>query len=188
MTAPVGGLGHGAVRFRKIGAVALENFEARETFDNLAMLPPAVCFSTGTEMLARYLRPDRAAGRQAENVERFPELAFAGGAVAGGGQADNVRGVRAQSRSVVVGIGAASAGGLRTGGRRRAHDVQLGRAPMGGHLAASGCGSIGRAHGFEQHVAGGNAQGEAQRAVAIVREKPIVAGLKHHPGGGLDAS
>ena len=30
------------------------------------------------------------------------------------------------------------------------------------------------------------AEGEAQRAVAIVGEEPVVAGLEHHAGGGLN--
>ena len=81
---------------------------------------------------------------QAGDVERFPELAFAGGAFAGGDQRDRVgcridppRGVRAAHRLQE----------LRAGGRGAADDVQPRRAPMRGHLASAGSGIGCGAHG-----------------------------------------
>ena len=57
---------------------------------------------------------------------------------------------------------------------------------MGRHLTAArrrvGFGS----HGLEQHVFGGHPESQAQGAVAIVGKEPIVAGLEHHAGGGLN--
>ena len=49
-------------------------------------------------------------------------------------------------------------------------------APVGGHLAAAAGRIGGRAHGLQHHLIGRYAQRQAQRAVAIVREKPVVAG------------
>ena len=47
-------------------------------------------------------------------------------------------------------------------------------------------GSVGGAHGLQQHLVRRDAQGQAQRAIAIVRIEPIVAGAQHHAGGHLD--
>ena len=56
-------------------------------------------------------------------------------------------------------------------------------APVRGHLAAAagrvGCG----ADGLQQHVFDGDAEGEAEGAVAIVGEEPVVAGLQGQAGG-----
>ena len=65
-------------------------------------------------------------------------------------------------------------------------DMQARVAPVGGHLAAAGR-SVGfSSHGLEQHVFRSYAQGQAQRAVAIVGKEPIVAGLEEHARGGLN--
>ncbi len=47
---------------------------------------------------------------------------------------------------------------------------------MGGHLAASAGRIGGRAHGLQEHFIGSDAQGQAERAIAIVGEEPIVTG------------
>ena len=51
-------------------------------------------------------------------------------------------------------------------------------APVGGHLAAAAGRVGGRADGLQQHVVGRNAEGQAERAVAIVGEEPVVAGTQ----------
>ena len=51
-------------------------------------------------------------------------------------------------------------------------------APVGGHLPAARAGIVRRADGLQQHVIGGDTQGQTQRAVAIVGEEPVVAGLQ----------
>ena len=49
---------------------------------------------------------------------------------------------------------------------------------MGRHLPAAGTGIVTRAHGLQQHVVGGRAQRQAERPVAVIRIKPVVAGLQ----------
>ena len=46
---------------------------------------------------------------------------------------------------------------------------------MGGHLAAAGGRVSARADGLQQHFFRGDAQGQAEGAVAIIGIKPIVA-------------
>ncbi len=64
--------------------------------------------------------------------------------------------------------------------RRGGEDVVLAAAPVRGHLAATG-GRIGGGADRLQELSGrADAQGEAEGAVAIVREKPVVAGAQVH--------
>ena len=67
---------------------------------------------------------------------------------------------------------------LGSGGRRAGHDIQVGDTPVRRHLPPAGAGVVGRAHRLQQHVVGGRAQGQAQRPVAIIGIKPVVAGLQ----------
>ena len=46
------------------------------------------------------------------------------------------------------------------------------------HLPPAGTGVVARAHRLQQHVVGGRSQGQAERAVAVIRIKPVVAGLQ----------
>ena len=46
--------------------------------------------------------------------------------------------------------------------------------------------AAGGSSGFEKHFFRRDAQGETERAVAIVRETPVVAGAEDHARGGLD--
>ena len=56
--------------------------------------------------------------------------------------------------------------------------MQRTAAPVGGHLASAAGRIGGRAHGLQHHVVGRNAQAQAQSAIAIVREEPVVAGAE----------
>ena len=56
-------------------------------------------------------------------------------------------------------------------------------APVAGHLAAAGVGIGGGADGRFQHLRGGEPQFEAERAVAVIEEEPVVGRLEHHAGG-----
>ncbi len=67
---------------------------------------------------------------------------------------------------------------LRGRGGRGADNVQRAAAPVGGHLASAAGRIGGRAHGLQHHVIGRNAQRQAQSAIAIVREEPVVAGAQ----------
>ena len=56
--------------------------------------------------------------------------------------------------------------------------MQRAAAPVGRHLAAAAGRIGGRAHGLQHHLVGRDAQRQAQRAIAIVGEEPVVAGTQ----------
>src|SRR3989454_10094492 len=72
---------------------------------------------------------------------------------------------------------------LRAGGARLADDVERLVAPVGRHLAAPRVGILGRTDRREEHLRGGHAEAETERAVAIVGIEPIVCGAEHSPSG-----
>ena len=59
-------------------------------------------------------------------------------------------------------------------------------APVRRHLAAAGSGIVFRAHRLQQHVVGSDAEHEHQRAVAVIREEPIVTWFQHQTRRHLD--
>jgi hypothetical protein len=83
---------------------------------------------------------------------------------------------------VAAGLGAADRMQQLRGSRGRgADDVERAVAPVGGHLPAA-AGGVGRgAHRLQHHLSGCNAQRQAQGAIAIVGEKPVVSGT-HRQG------
>ena len=85
---------------------------------------------------------------------------------------------------VASGLGAAHGlQKLSSGGRRGGEDIVLAAAPVRRHLAATGGRIGGSANGLQEHGFRGHAQGEAEGAVAIVGEKPVVAGAQVGGGG-----
>ena len=70
---------------------------------------------------------------------------------------------------------------LRAGRRRLRHYIELGEAPVRGHLPAAGAGIVGRAYSLQQHFVGRRAQSEAESAVAIIGIEPVVAGFMVKP-------
>src|SRR5262252_8270176 len=71
---------------------------------------------------------------------------------------------------------------LRTGGRRLRHDVQRRVAPVRRHLPSPGTRIIRSAHALQEHLIGLDTKSKAQRAIAIVGVKPVVAGLEGQTG------
>ena len=64
--------------------------------------------------------------------------------------------------------------------------MQVCTGPVRGHLAAT-AGDIRRGtYALQQLLFGRVAKGEAERAVAVVRQEPVIARLHHHAGGDLD--
>ena len=128
-------------------------------------------------------------------VERLPELALAGGAVAGGAEHDLVA-VR-----LLVPVGDALDAGvaepclraahgleeLGAGGARRADDVEGLVAPMGRHLPAARVGIVGGADGGQELLRGRHAEAETERAIAVVGVEPVVGGAEDPRGGHQDA-
>ena len=72
---------------------------------------------------------------------------------------------------------------LGSRGRGGGKDVVLAAAPVRGHLAAAGGWIGGGADGLHEHGFGGDAQGQAESAVAIVGEEPVIAGAQVGGGG-----
>ncbi len=62
-------------------------------------------------------------------------------------------------------------------------DVELAAGPVRGHLAAAAGGVVGGADGLQKLLLDGVAEGEAEGAVAVVGEEPVVAGPQGHAGG-----
>src|SRR6516165_6153854 len=56
---------------------------------------------------------------------------------------------------------------------------------MGGHLASAAGRIVSRPHRLQKHIRRGNSQCQAQSAIAIVREKPVVARSKGKRGSNL---
>ena len=57
---------------------------------------------------------------------------------------------------------------------------------MGRHLAAARSRVASRADGLLQHFVRGDAECQAERAVAVVRKEPVVPGPQGHAGSHLD--
>ncbi len=58
--------------------------------------------------------------------------------------------------------------------------------PVGGHLAAAGSRVGGGADGGQQHLLRGDAEREAEGAIAIVGVDPVVTGFQGEAGGNLN--
>ena len=115
-------------------------------------------------------------------VERLPELALGGGAVAQrhicefvavgdtarklGTAADITRRFCASDRRQT----------LAGGARRLTDDVESARTPMARHLTASRRGVVNGADGLEQHLLGRDTQRKDEGTVPVVRKEPVVAG------------
>ena len=126
-------------------------------------------------------------------IQGFPELAFAAGTLAEGNigelilvgddvvelaiVADGFLGRRGMRRHVARDLGAADRlQNLRAGRRRSGYDIQPRIAPVRGHLPPTRTGVIGRPHALQQHLIGRRTQSQAERPVAVVGIKPVVAG------------
>ena len=133
---------------------------------------------------------DQVQDRQAEvarGVERFPELALAGRALAEGDVGDLVP---VELRGAVGDLGdqrvaqrrlraAYRLEALRAGRRGLADDVERPVAPVGRHLAPAGVRILGGPHRGEEHLVGGHPEPQAEGAVPVVGVEPVVGGPEH---------
>ena len=136
-------------------------------------------------------------------VERLPEFAFASGTVPERNVGDfvllelHVLELTIIAVSLLGGVGMArkvEAGfrathglqNLRSRRRRLGHDVELLIRPVRRHLPAAGTGVVGRAYGLQKHFIRSRTKRQAQRAVAIVGVKPVVACLQREAGRHAD--
>jgi hypothetical protein len=131
---------------------------------------------------------------QAGVVERFPELSFAGGAIAEREVGDLVGVVPLvtvfDGRELLVEPARLRAAdclqALGTGGTGLRHDVQRRVSPVRRHLPAARGRIVLGADGGEQHLERGHPEGEAEGAIAIVRVEPVVSGAEGNTGSGDD--
>ena len=122
----------------------------------------------------------------AGRVQRLPELAFAGRAFADRHVddlvgAESLRAIGDLADALVDHPGFGGAERLQTLRAGRAalrRDVQLPMTPVRRHLTPAGVGVVLGAHRREQHLERGHAERQAQRAVAVVRVEPVVAGAQ----------
>ena len=115
----------------------------------------------------------------AGGVEAFPELALRGGTLAEGDVGQLVAmgdtAGKVAPGDIAAGFGAPHRGqALAAGGAGLGHDVEGGVAPVAGHLPPAGRRIGGRSHGFEQDFLGGDTEGEHERPVPVIGEKPVV--------------
>src|SRR5262249_3085891 len=75
---------------------------------------------------------------------------------------------------------------LRAGGARAGDDVDRGGAPVRRHLPAARVRIVLGADAGEQHVERRHAELQAERAIAVVGEEPVVARLQRQAGGDAD--
>jgi len=121
-------------------------------------------------------------------VERFPELAFAGGPIAKGAVHDFIapelrKAIRNGVDPLVQPTRFGGTNGvqtLRSGWAALRDDVQRRAAPVRRHLPAVRRRIVFRADRLQQHVVRGDAQRQAQGAVAIVGAEPVMPRPHHH--------
>ncbi len=193
--------GDGGIALDRIGAVALLEMEVGEIGHQARDVAARGLHLAGHGDGVLVVL-DQEQNRQLQvggRVQRLPELALAGGAFPGGDVdhlvaveghilelavvAGNFLGRLGMAREVAAGFGASDGvQELAAGGRGAGDDVELAAGPVRGHLASAGAGIVGRAHRLQQHIERLHAQGEGQRAVAIVGEEPVISRLEGQSG------
>ena len=183
--AVAGGFDHGTIGRDEIAAIGFDDPQTRKTRHQPGDVPACGLrlhrHRDGVAVVLDYEHDGQAP--QARRVQRLPELALAGRALAAGDQHGGI------ACGIEVAVRLRAADGLqelRAGGRGPAHDVQLRRAPMRRHLAAAGCDIGARAHGRQQHLCRRDAQRQAQRAVAVIGIEPVLPAPESHARGGRD--
>ena len=196
------GAAQGGKAFEKVGAVALLKVEVGEVChqrtDVAARRLVLDRDGDGVAVVLDDIEQRKLA--LGSRVDRLPELALRGGPFSAGDVGDLV-GVMLHILELAIiaihfGVGCRVTGevepGLGTahglqklgsGGRRGGEDIVLAAAPVRRHLAATGCRIGGSTDGLQEHGFRGHTQGEAQGAVAIVGEKPVVTGAQIGGGG-----
>ena len=129
-------------------------------------------------------------------VQRLPEFAFAGRAIAERNVSDFIALKLDVLELAVIAVGflaslgmpgeiAAGFGAsdrlqnLGARGRRLGDNIEPLVGPVRRHLTSAGAGIVGRTHGAKQHFIRRCAQRKTQRAIAVIGIEPVVAGLQH---------
>ena len=186
----VDGRGHRLVAGEEVGAVDALDEEAGERGDELRDVAAGrLHFDRDGNRVAVVLdQVDDRELERARGVERLPELPFAGGAFADRDVGDLVGLVERlasfdRGDPLVHAARFRRADGVQALRARRArlrHDVERRVAPVRRHLPAAGVRIVLAADRAEEHLERRHAEHQAQRAVAVVGMKPVVAGLQDH--------
>ena len=178
---------HGAVGRQEIGTV--DDFERQQPGEIPQQLRKrsarSLIFNRHGNRVAVVLNQENDRGvAQAGVVNGLPEFPFAGRTFARRGEHDaQIFGIKeAQSLGASHGLNELSARGGRP-----CDDIARRVGPVRRHLASAGTRVVRGADGLEQHVHGRHAQSQAERAVAVVRVKPVVPGAGRHSRGHLDS-
>jgi hypothetical protein len=183
LAAPLRGGFHRAIRGQKIRAVHLLAEQPGKAFDETrnAAARGLRLYGNGDGVAVVFHQKQHWQAAQAGRVQRLPEFALAGGALAARDQCDFASAAAMPRRFRA----ADCLQELRSGGRGCADDVPPRMTPVRGHLPAARSRIGGRADRLLQHLERRHAQREAQRAVAVVWVDPILAGVERHAGGHL---
>src|SRR5262245_11862283 len=186
------GLAHRLVARDVIGAVAAVDLKSREMLDDARQVAAwRLHFNrSGDRVAVVFDEVENREYARARGVERYPELALAGRSLADGDERHLValefrRAIRNGVKPLVETSRFRDADAMQTlrgDGAACGWNVETRVRPVRGHLAAAGRGIVLRAHRAEQHIEGRDAEGQRQRAVAIVGEKPVVARTQMAPG------
>jgi hypothetical protein len=183
-------LAHRIVALEHVAAVDLLDEEARKARDELGDAPAGgVHLDRDGDRVAVVLdEVDDGQFQVAGGVQRLPELALAGGAVAGGAEHHLVL-LEPVSQPEQLGPQRALRGAdgleeLRARGGGGGDDVELLLPPVGRHLPAAGARVDRGAHGLVEHLVRRHAEHEAERAVPVIEVEPVVGGPERHAGGG----
>ncbi len=183
---------HHPIAGDRIGAVHAEHLEPRERLDDPRDVSARRLHLHGDGYRVPVVLDEIDDGQppDAGRAQRLPELSFARRPFAERDVHDVILVIQPLTiRDRVVPlieqrrIGAADRlQALRAGRARLRHDVEAFVPPVRRHLPAAGCRIVFRAHGGQEHFLRRHAEREAERAIAVVRVEPVVAGAQHLAG------
>ncbi len=186
--APLDGAATRGVRGERVAAVALLEVEVWEGLhESRDAAARGLHLDRDRDRVAVVLHEEEDGQLQvARGVQRLPELALARRPVADGYVDDFIlleelcpAPELGDELEAVAGLGAADRlQELGPRGARLGDDVVLGVAPVRGHLPAAARGVVSGGDPLEQHLVGGDAEPQAERAVPVVGVEPVVAGLE----------
>ena len=193
------------VTFERVRAVAFLDMQVRKIRDELRDAAAGGLRFDGNGNRVAIVFDEKENGHAAQRggIDGFVELALAGGSFSSGDvghfvalEADRItqrsaaRLFESLRKFFVVERSFRGANGVqpsRARGRRSGDDVPFLASPVRRHLAAARRGVVLRADGLEQHLVWRDAEHESERAVAVVREEPIVARLQQQARRDEDA-
>src|SRR5581483_2354217 len=186
----------GAKTHNRIGAIDLFKMEIRKARNQARNISiGSLNFDRNGDRVAivfneKYDRQSQVGG----SIQRFPELALAGGAIAKG-NIGNLIAVKLNifefaivparllpsirvEHEIAAGFGATDRmKNLSAGAGRLSYDIEPLVSPVRWHLPPTGTGIFCRTHCLEKHFIRSDPQRQTERAIAVIRKEPVVARL-----------